>query len=75
MLYLANKEVLADLDKEDVHDFMRDLMAFLRKTHPVLLETINETGQFTDSTAAATDAAVVEFRVLWQPDHEDDGTD
>jgi len=75
MLYVANKEVLSDLDKEDIKDFMHDFIAFLKKSHPVILETIETTGQFTDATANATDAAIAEFRETWQPDHEVEGLD
>jgi len=75
MLYVANKEVLSDLDKEDIKDFMHDFIVFLKKSHPVILETIETTGQFTDATANATDAAIAEFRETWQPEHEVEGLD
>ena len=67
MLYLATRDVLRELDREDVHDFLDGLIRFTESRHSELLESIRTTGQFTDANAATVDALVREYRAEWAP--------
>ncbi len=74
MLYLANKGVLTDLDKEDVSDFLEDVIAHIRNVNKALVEEIAGTGMFTPETAESVDQLVAEYMDIWKAEHEDYGT-
>ena len=74
MLYLANKSVLTELDKEDVREFMHDYIRFMRDKHPVVLDEIGDSGQFTDNTETLIDQTVSDYLPHWISEHEDYGT-
>ena len=72
-LYLANKGILTALDKEDVRDFLKDFIRFLRDLHPVMLEEIATSGLFTDTAAETVDQAALSYLARWKIEHEDYG--
>ncbi len=74
MLYLANKGVLTSLDKEDVQDFLKDLILDMRTRMPAVLEEIASSGLFADETATAIDEEVKTYLTRWKAEHEDYGT-
>ncbi len=74
MLYLANKGVLTDLDKEDVRSFLADFLQAMRDLHPVMLEEIAGSGQFTETAAITIDGSIKDYIVRWKAEHEDYGT-
>lgn len=74
MLYLANKGVLTSLDKEDVREFLKDLILHLRHTQLQMVEEIASTGLFTDEVAQTIDQSVTEYITRWKAEHEDYGT-
>ncbi len=74
MLYIANRDILLQMDKEDVKDFLADYIRHLREEHPVLLDTLTETRLFTDATAATINATVDEFLPAWKQKLEEYGT-
>jgi len=74
MLYLANKGVLTQLDKEDVREFLHDYIHLMHEQHQVMLEEIALSGQFTENTAATIDQTVVGFIARWINEHEEYGT-
>ena len=73
-LYLANKGVLTNLDKEDVREFLHDYTRFMQDQHSVMMDEIATTGQFTENTAATVDQTVSVFMKNWIAEHEDYGT-
>ncbi|MEA4888704.1 MAG: F0F1 ATP synthase subunit alpha [Clostridiaceae bacterium] len=74
MLYLANKGVLTQLDKEDVREFLHDYIRLMHEQHQVMLEEIALSGQFTENTAATIDQTVEGFITRWINEHEEYGT-
>ena len=74
MLYLANKGVLTSLDKEDVREFLKDLILHLRQTQQPIIEEIATTGLFTDEIAKTIDQSVTDYITRWKAEHEDYGT-
>ena len=73
-LYLANKGVLTPLDKEDVREFLVDLIQHIHSTNPAVLSEIAATGLFSDETAKSIDSILTEFMNRWKAEHEDYGT-
>jgi F-type H+-transporting ATPase subunit alpha len=74
MLYLANKGVLTSLDKEDVKEYLKDLIIHLRGSYSSTIEEIAASGQFTEETAQTIDQIVEEYLARWKAEHEDYGT-
>jgi F-type H+-transporting ATPase subunit alpha len=75
MLYLANKAVLINLDKEDVRIFLNSYVKYMHDHHPALVEELAESRVFTDATAATIDATLQDYMKLWNLENEDNGTD
>ena len=75
MLYLANKGVLIDLDKEDVRIFLYSYITYLHDRHPAMIEELAQSRLFTDAAAAVIDASLQDYMKLWQRENEDNGTD
>jgi F-type H+-transporting ATPase subunit alpha len=74
MLYLANKGVLVDLDKEDIREFLEDYLRILRGKEEGVLTEIAKDGLLTDQAAAIIDRVVAEYLPRWIAEHEDYGT-
>ena len=74
MLYLANKGVLTLLDKEDVREFLVDLILYIRNTTPTVLTEIATSGLFTEETARNIDNMLEDYMPRWKVEHEDYGT-
>jgi len=74
MLYLANKGVLASLDKEDVRECLKDYLHNLRDKHPDVLKEIAATGQFSETSTQTLDQSIAEFLPRWKTEHEEYGT-
>ena len=73
-LYLANKGILTEQDKEDVHEFLSDYINHLREIQPGLIEQIAASGLFTDAESAPIDQTVKEYLPQWKTEHEEYGT-
>ena len=73
MLYLANKGILVDLDKEDIREFLQDYLRILRGKEEGVLAEIAE-GLLTDQATAIIDKAVAEYLPRWIAEHEEYGT-
>lgn len=74
MLYLANKGVLVDLDKEDIREFLIDYLNILRSKDENVLTEITESGLLTDQAMEIIDQSVAEYLPRWIAEHEDYGT-
>ncbi len=53
---------LDDVPAGDVRRFEADLLSYLKHSHPQVLESIEETGQFSDETAKTLEDAVADFK-------------
>ena len=74
MLYLANKGVLVDLDKEDIRPFLLDYLSLLHSRDESFLKEIAEGGSLRDEAMAVIDQSVAEYLHLWVAEHEEYGT-
>jgi len=74
MLYLANKGVLVELDKEDIRTFLLDYLTYLGGREPDLLAGLAGGGPFTEQDMLAVDQSVGEYLPRWIAEHEDYGT-
>lgn len=74
MLYLANKGVLVDLDKEDIRPFLLDYLSLLHSRDESFLKEIAEGGSLRDEAMAVIDQSVAEYLPLWVAEHEEYGT-
>lgn len=74
MLYLANKGVLVDLDKEDIRTFLLDFLIHLRSREPALVSGLEDGGSFTEQDMAVIDQLVRDYLPRWIAEHEDYGT-
>jgi F-type H+/Na+-transporting ATPase subunit alpha len=74
-LYLANTNKFFCFDREDIKPFLKLFMDYMQSIHPQAIQTIKETGEFTDEVQKAVRSAFGEYFQLWKSQHEDYGTD
>ena len=68
-LYLATTDKLTFLAKEDIREYIDDLMDHMRISRTDILKQIADSGQFDDSTASAVDEFEKEFKENYISDH------
>ncbi len=71
MIYLANKGVLTRVDKDNVRDFIRDFVLYVRDHHSTVVEELATIRVFTDNIANTLNNAVETFLKIWKPEFDD----
>ena len=61
-LFAANEGYVDDVEVEKVRDFEDALQAYMKSSHPELMEKIGQEADYTDEVAAALKAALDEFK-------------
>lgn len=74
ILYLANSNKFGGFDKEDIKPFFRFFIDYLTSVNPKVLNTIRETGAFSEDVQRMIDTGYTEYYQLWKAEHEDYGT-
>ncbi|MDD2533080.1 MAG: F0F1 ATP synthase subunit alpha [Eubacteriales bacterium] len=71
MIYLANKGVLVNIDKDNVRDFLNDFVQYVHDHHSNVMEELSTNKIFTDNIGNTLTHAVETFSKIWKPVYED----
>jgi F-type H+/Na+-transporting ATPase subunit alpha len=66
-IYAASKGALDDLKVSDVQRFEKEFLQFIQQKFQMVLDSINKESKLSDAAAAQLDAAIKEFKAVFEP--------
>jgi F-type H+/Na+-transporting ATPase subunit alpha len=66
-IYAASKGALDDLQVSDVQRFEKEFLQFIQQKFQMVLDSINKESKLSDAAGAQLDAAIKEFKAVFEP--------